>query len=209
MNALAYVDNQGSFFDLDYISGKALPRHPAMADYFLDQFQLIAEMDTLTGSVPEIHLHGLSLQDYANAVSEWRANEKIDPVLDSIRKFRAGEPRDRVAPRSSFEPLQEWEGYVISMEGGEFIARLLDVTAEATSETEQAKFSLDDVSDDDRSLVQIGAIFRWSVGYEKNVSGTRCKKSALVFRRLPIWTKKEIEDSRKKASVLIESIDWE
>lgn len=202
-------ESQGSIFDLDYISGSGFPHNAEAVDRFLERLQAWNELDTLTGSIPDLNLDKLSMEEYAEAISEWRDRSDADPLLDAMKKFRAGKAQDRVAPRSSFEPLQEWEGYVVSGDQSEFVARLVDITSTRQVETEQATFSMDDVSNDERHLVQPGAVFRWSLGYERRVSGTRCKVSSLVFRRLPIWSKSEIDASRSKASELIKSINWE
>lgn len=198
-----------SFYDLDYIAGNTLPNHAGAVDAFLKQFQAAAELDTLTGELPDVLLKGFSPQQYAEIVSHWRDAANPSSVLESIRRHQSGEPKDRVAPRAWFEPIQEWEGYVVFVEQERFQARLLDLTEGAKSEQEQAVFHVDDVSDDDRPLLKPGAIFRWSLGYERSVSGSRRKVSSIVFRRLPIWTEKEIAESRRQAEDLLRSINWE
>lgn len=201
---------EGSWFDIDYLAGNALPRDKGIADVILSSYQRIWSLDTITGEVPpEVQLGRVSAQDYAKAIREWRQSKKGEIVWDLLEQAREGRPVDRVAPRSSFEPLQEWEGYVVSVDDGVFFARLLDITNNESIEREQAEFSFDDVSSDDLSLVEVGAVFRWSVGYEKRVNGSRQKISSIVFRRLPRWTSDELEAARVAAKNLVSSIAWE
>lgn len=207
MSALQLVDNAASYFELDYISGSSLPKSASAADLFLSSFQVFTGLDTLTGYVPDTHVRQWSEAD-SKAVFEWMQSDHVS-LVEALQKAEADEPRDRVSPRASFEPLNEWEGYVVSTSDSEFVANLLDLTAGSESETDMAVFSLDDVSDDDKTLVQVGAIFRWSLGYERKLSGSRRKVSSIVFRRLPIWTAREIAESMEKAQAILRSITWE
>ena len=63
------------------------------------------------------------------------------------------------------ETLQEWEGRVVKIGTEEFTARLVDLTAGQTLETEEADFLIVDLSDGDRALLRENAIFRWLIGY--------------------------------------------
>jgi len=202
MNTLQSTVKHASYFELDYIAGSSLPKSAAAADWFVSAFQACAVLDTLTG---ESQLLGV---EDSQAIADWKNAENVS-LIEVLKRAEAGEPRDRVSPRASFEPLNEWEGYVVAILDNGFAAHLLDLTAGCATESDEATFSIDDVSDDDRGLVGLGAIFRWSVGYERQVTGTRRKVSSLVFRRLPIWTKREISESREKARSLVQSITWE
>jgi hypothetical protein len=207
MSALVLAHNRASYFELDYIPGSALPRSAAAADFVLSAFQAFSSLDTLTGAVPNVSLYELSPAD-SNAMAEW-ANATQFSFLDALKRADAGEPRDRVSSRASFEALNEWEGYVTSITDRDFTAHLLDLTAGSQSETDLATFCIDDVSKDDRELLEVGAIFRWSLGYERKVGGTVRKVSSLVFRRLPIWTARELSESRERARSVLHSITWE
>lgn len=101
----------------------------------------------------------------------------------------------------SFSALQEWEGYVLTVDKETFTARLVDLTQQGTIE-EEADFPLEDVSDDEQKLVEPGAVFRWSIGYQRSLGGNKRRVSQIVFRRLPRWTRRELEDNRKRASEL-------
>jgi hypothetical protein len=110
---------------------------------------------------------------------------------------------------ASLEPLQEWEGYVISVDPEQFTARLVDVTAGQRVDEEVAEFPLSDLSDDNRVLLKEGAIFRWVIGYLRSPGGNKRRVSEVTFRRLPAWTKKDLESARSKATKLAREIAWE
>lgn len=113
-------------------------------------------------------------------------------------------------PLSSFIAEQEWEGEVISISEDKFIARLYDLThTEKTTTQEESEFETREISESDLSLLKEGAIFRWSLGFSRSISGTRERTSRLVFRRLPAWTRKEIMDSRAEAENLLSQIEWD
>lgn len=110
------------------------------------------------------------------------------------------------AIQSSFIAEQEWEGYVTKIDSSYFYAQLLDLTTRGIEE--EAKFELSEVSPNHSELLKEGALFRWSIGYERLRGGTRRRSSSIVFRRLPAWSKRELETSKKDAEQLIADIQW-
>jgi len=111
------------------------------------------------------------------------------------------EPRERVR-EVTFTPLQEWEGYVVELGKEFFTARLMDLTAGREHEEEEADFSIAELSDADQSMLRLGAIFRWAIGYRRTRGGTKERVSRIVFRRLPAWTERELKENRRKAEAL-------
>lgn len=103
-------------------------------------------------------------------------------------------------PQAEFEALQKWEGHVVSVARDEFAATLIDLTQPGIEE--EAVLELSEVTDDDLTLVQPGAIFYWSIGYRIERSGERSRSSVIWFRRLPAWTKNDVERAEKRASEL-------
>ena len=87
-----------------------------------------------------------------------------------------------------FVAMQEWEGYVIEIRQREFVARLLDITAGAKREEEEATISFEEISSADREMMRLGSIFRWVIGYEHTVGGVKRRVSQIVFRQLPVLT---------------------
>ncbi len=113
----------------------------------------------------------------------------------------------KTEPRqSAFLSLQKWEGVVLEVLSASFLTRLFDLTR--TGSDEEAEFSLDDVSEEDRPLIRPGAIFYWNIGYHTSYSGQRTRTSIIRFRRLPAWTREEIEAAKREAERLGKSIGW-
>lgn len=116
---------------------------------------------------------------------------------------------DRPSERGAFRALQEWEGTVLDIGKTDFTARLVDVTRRSNVAEEEAEFPLQDLSEDDRALVRPGAVFRWAIGYHRLPGGTKRRASQIVFRRLPQWTKADLEQASSEAQEISRSISWE
>jgi|RhiMetdeSRZDD1v2_1073273.scaffolds.fasta_scaffold21955_4 hypothetical protein len=113
----------------------------------------------------------------------------------------------KTEPRqSAFLSLQKWEGVVLEVLSDSFLTRLVDLTR--TGSDEEAALPLDEVSEEDRPLIRPGAIFYWNIGYHTSYSGQRTRTSIIRFRRLPTWTREEIEAARREAERLGKSIGW-
>lgn len=113
----------------------------------------------------------------------------------------------KTEPRqSAFISLQKWEGVVLEVLSDSFLARLVDLTR--TGLDEEAEFPVNEVSEEDRPLIRPGAIFYWNIGYHNSYSGQRTRTSIIRFRRLPAWTREEIEAAKREAERLGESIGW-
>lgn len=102
-------------------------------------------------------------------------------------------------PRATLHALQEWEGYVVEVEGDELVARLVDLTAGSTHEEEEAVIPLAEISEPDVANVRVGSIFRWVIGYERSPSGTKKRVSQIVFRDLPRMTERDFREARSWA----------
>jgi hypothetical protein len=110
-------------------------------------------------------------------------------------------PIRTLSPSHRSRPLQQWEGTVVEIRKDGLEAVLRDLTAQERAE-ERTSFSFDEISSDDQSLVALGAVFYWFIGYEITASGQRKLVSTVRFRRLPAWTKSEIEALDKEADEL-------
>ncbi|WP_131679668.1 hypothetical protein [Metapseudomonas furukawaii] len=107
----------------------------------------------------------------------------------------------------SFVAEQEWEGCVTWFDDKQFHAHLLDLTNEGIEE--EAVFDIGEISSIHHDLLKEGALFRWSIGYQRQKGGTRSKVSSLVFRRLPAWSARDIERSKKEADDLLADLQWD
>ncbi|WP_309775537.1 hypothetical protein [Nitrobacter vulgaris] len=105
--------------------------------------------------------------------------------------------------------MQEWEGYVSTIAEGSFTARLVDKTKGNSVEDEEADFPIDDLTDEDRQLLVPGAVFRWVIGYQRTMSGTKRRVSQITFRRLPAWTRRELQHARSRAEEMASTIQWD
>ncbi len=107
----------------------------------------------------------------------------------------------------SLHALQEWEGHVVEINESEFVARLMDMTASASYEEEEAVIPRTDLSDLDNERIRLGSVFRWVIGYERSPSGTRKRVSLIVFRDLPVLTGNDIRDARAWACKMAQALN--
>jgi len=110
-------------------------------------------------------------------------------------------PTPRVQ-KETFIPLQRWEGTVIECQEETFFARLTDLTTDGPAE--EVELLLDDVPEEDRPLVEPGAVFYWAIGHLVKPSGERPRISNLRFRRLPVWSASELDAARERAADVAE-----
>lgn len=105
-----------------------------------------------------------------------------------------------------FNSTLKCEGLVLSVEGDEFTAKLIDLNKIAADEI--AVFPFNEISDDDKRLVQPGAVFYWNVGYETLPSGQKNRSSVIRFRRLPAWSPKDLQKAEERADHLQKILGW-
>lgn len=101
---------------------------------------------------------------------------------------------------------ERWEGVVLGVENDVFRARLVDL--DRRTPDEEAEVHLSEVSDEDRALVEPGAIFYWSIGYYIDRAGQRMRRSLVRFRRLPAWTRGELDNARREAEETGSILGW-
>lgn len=108
--------------------------------------------------------------------------------------------------QDGFVCLQKWQGVVIDVSKESFLARLKDLTNAGPDE--EAEIPIEELSPGDMELLRPGAVFYWNIGYLDKLSGQRLRHSFLRFRRLPAWTREELEQAEKEAKRIQESIAW-
>lgn len=113
---------------------------------------------------------------------------------------------ERMQAQPRFDALQKWEGQVTEVDDSTFTAVLLDI--QEPSVEEEAEFDFEEVSRGDLDLVAPGAVFYWSVGYRTEPSGERSRSSVLVFRRLPAWSKRDVQRAADRVKELRDSFGW-
>ena len=123
------------------------------------------------------------------SVSSLDSDQDVEDLREVTNVVPFGRSR---APVAMLHALQEWEGYVVELTDTQFTARLLDVTAQAAFEEEEADIPYDEISDVDRPKIRLGSIFRWVIGYERSAAGTKKRVSQIVFRDLPAVAKSDL-----------------
>lgn len=108
--------------------------------------------------------------------------------------------------RSTLHALQEWEGYVLEIHGDEFVAKLVDLTAGASHEEEEATIPVAELSATDAAALREGGIFRWVIGYQLDPSGTKKRVSQIVFRDLPRLTARDIREGHVWARETLQAL---
>jgi hypothetical protein len=90
-----------------------------------------------------------------------------------------------------FETLQQWEGVVTDVTEDEFVAALRSLSSDVSDK--RVTIDREEISDSDQKLVSLGAVFYWTIGYRIEVHGQKSSISTIRFRRLPNWTRREIQ----------------
>ena len=103
----------------------------------------------------------------------------------------------------AFDMRQQWEGVVTRVASDEFSVVLRDLTDRSAPELE-AVLPLEEVSEEDLPLLCEGAVLYWTIGYEQTQTGQRKRVSIIRLRRLPAWTRSDLERVRKRADELSE-----
>lgn len=157
-----------------------------------DSAQAVLSPTLRTSSRP--HLSRNSLPHLLPQVGNTAASDSVQ------RGASSPTARKGVEAKRSFKVLESWVAKVETVDevAGTFAASI--ASEQFTGTRELADFTFDELSEDDRSLVQQGAIFYWSVGYQIDDYGGRSTSSVVRFRRVRHWKPKEIEAARQRAS---------
>jgi len=107
---------------------------------------------------------------------------KLIPILDPLK--------------GSFKMLQQWEGRVVETRGSEFTAIITDKT-KPDVEDQLVTVDTEDITPDEVSLVEPGAIFYWSIGFFDYPGRGRSRESRIRFRRLMVPSKADIARSEQ------------
>jgi len=154
----------------------------------------------------------LQKQSTEKRISWFYEPENFDTLESQIAPIKLGNTQtvirlNHTLPKQDrFISLQKWEGAVLEVKEDSFFARLVDLTD--SNIDEEAEFSIEELSPEDRPLIKPGAIFYWNIGYLDKRSGQRIHASLIRFRRLPAWTSKEIQQVQEEAARLQELFDW-
>jgi hypothetical protein len=142
-------------------------------------------------------------RDDADHTNVCRGNGTSNALRIKLGQFLLSSPTLPDA-QEFFQAMQKWEGHVIEVGRDTFSARVVPIVGEGPDQ--EAEIYIQEVSPDDRVLIEPGAVFYWSIGYLDRPSG-RLRASVLRFRRLPVWSKRELESVRDKANKLRDLLD--
>ena len=107
---------------------------------------------------------------------------------------------------SHFSKTQRWIGHVSKTGKTDFEAKLEDLTNPGTYEI--GEFDMDEISPEDRPLVQRGATFYWSIGYSHD-NGQISRKSLIRFQRILKWEEADMDSAADRARRLGQNLNWE
>lgn len=93
---------------------------------------------------------------------------------------------------------QIFAGFVTNIRDYLITARISDIT-DPSKPDEDIVFDINEVDERELHLVELGAQFYWHIGYKQGHKTSRQRFSIIRFRRLPQWTKDELESSKKIA----------
>ncbi len=170
--------------------------------------------------------HGMLLNDKALGYLRQLERAKTKQILETLPEDSRHDADDTTMPQipqaqqipfvrqasiqtpaqDSFLLLQKWEGVVKKVRNDTFIAQLTDLSSQ--SEDEEAEIPIEEISLADKSMLAPGAVFYWCIGYRDTPGGQRIRASEIRFRRLPSWTLKELDNSRKEAEELGDLLEW-
>lgn len=149
-----------------------------------------------------------------SATSTSRQLALFDEVTSSLKEWQRPASRPNVAAPPAHVPpsrtatigsanraedrraqviTHQWEGTVQSVSGDSFAAVLRSLSEQPGTSEKVADIPVEDVSADDRELLSEGAVFYWTVGQSVSLRGTMERFSSIRFRRLPLWSRKDLK----------------
>ena len=100
--------------------------------------------------------------------------------------------------------LQIWVGHVLEIGDETFTARLIDLTHRGVEE--EAEIYLVEVPEEDRPLLQPGAVFYWTIECHEDGSGQRHNDKFIRFSRLAAFYLKDIERAQQEAEEIRQAL---
>lgn len=153
---------------------------------------------TLDTTVEGVPLESLDLDNLDQVFPTARFSNRKQTISEEANTY--SKPRSDISP-SPFnnveEILQEWCGIVLSVrDGKEVVARISDIT-NSSAPDEIISLDIDEFDTHDIPDLVEGASFYWHIGYRYGEKRPREKFSKLRLRKLPRWSKHEIEEASR------------
>jgi hypothetical protein len=145
----------------------------------------ISDLDVILPSLP----HDLANENSWGNVARHLTEEvqQRDVKVSGLVRLSSGR-----SPKRRFEILQQWEGVVTELDGDALWAEIMDLT-NSENPTEIVEIPLEEIPVSDRSLLNSGTVFYWSIGYETSPGGQIRRVSEIRIRRSPKWSQRSIE----------------
>ena len=141
-----------------------------------------------------------SIRNDDNFLKELINNDKSVfevPVIKTSHKIDS-----RNYSRASYR----WVCYVTAINKDTFTANVKELRSD-TEIFEEAEYEIQDLDDEDVKMLKIGAVFYWSMGFEYR-NGTKKKESFIRFKRLPVFTEKQIDNALDLSNELFNDLNW-
>lgn len=107
-----------------------------------------------------------------------------------------------------YKDTVSWIGHVesINLEAEEFVGILKDL--DNPGPEEMAEFDFNEVTQDDKELLKVGAVFYYSIGF--SYSKGQCKKdTVLKFKRNVNFTEEEIDNNLTRIDNIVKNLRFE
>jgi hypothetical protein len=154
------------------------------------------EMQILSEDTSILNQEGKDTKDDSLNRTNTHINGKATTLIPAQRPFVSYRPNQR------FKLLQKFEGTILRVIGDECLAHVRD--NEDPNTVEEITFPLAEILYDQHLAVE-GAVFNWYIGYE-DIAGQRYRKSAIVFRRLPVWRKEDLDRAKAEAASILDKL---
>ncbi len=130
-------------------------------------------------------------------------NDELNAVKTSAALKLVQQTQAPVHRQNSFDEdiKQEWSGVVIAVNNQEFTVQLSD-KINPDNPDEIVTLDVEEVDPAEQSLIKPGALLYWHIGYRWSSKRPKERFSKIHFRRLPVWSKKELNEAEQQAEKL-------
>jgi hypothetical protein len=101
-------------------------------------------------------------------------------------------------------PIEVWEGEVRSIDERKNVMQVRLTPKLSKAEQHTGEIDLEWVAEQDRDLLKPGAVFYWTL-YKETRRGTVINAQSLRFRRLPNWSRRQIQRVREESKDLFKN----
>lgn len=159
---------------------------------------------------------GFTIANPSRLISSVQTDEETSSI---IRVIPSSEPEEKEASQkvvvsskevknqSTSRVLNLWEGYVLKVGESDFLARLIDIKRK--EQDHEAEFDIATVSECDRELLEEGAVFYWSICYQKSITGQITSTSDIRFRRRTNWSAAELQEAKQASAEIAKLLNLE